>query len=84
MGWITGLPDPLFAVRRSGTGCLRRGYEFATSVNSRITSRHLAQVIGIRKFTSNSKGPYGFTCSEISGVNARVAGFELLPPKRLR
>ena len=39
--------------------------------NSRVTSRHLSQSSGIRAFMSSSKRPYGFTCSQISGVRAR-------------
>ena len=38
--------------------------------NSRVTSRHLGQSSGIRASMSSSKRPYGFTCSQISGVSA--------------
>ena len=61
------------------------GNEFATSVSSRVTSRHLGQSSGIRAFMSSSKRPYGFTCSQISGVSARRSrGVELSLPVRLR
>ena len=38
--------------------------------NSRVTRGHLGQSSGIRAFMSSSKRPYGFTCSQISGVSA--------------
>jgi hypothetical protein len=44
--------------------------EFATSVNSHVTRGHLGYSRGNRAFMSSSKQPYGFTCSQISGVNA--------------
>jgi hypothetical protein len=38
--------------------------------NSRVTRGHLGQSSDIRAFMSSSNRPYGFTCSQISGVNA--------------
>jgi len=44
--------------------------EFATSVNSRVTSRHVDQSNASRVFMSRSNRPYGLTCSHIKGVRA--------------
>jgi hypothetical protein len=38
--------------------------------NSRVTSRHFSQGKARRVLMSNSKRPYGLTCSQISGVSA--------------
>ena len=38
--------------------------------NSRVTSRHFDYSSASRAFMSRSNRPYGFTCSQISGVSA--------------
>jgi hypothetical protein len=38
--------------------------------NSRVTSRHFDHKRANREFMSRSNRPYGFTCSQISGVRA--------------
>ena len=49
----------------------REDIAFWPRPNSRVTSRQMAQSIGSRAAMSSSKRPYGFTCSQISGVRAR-------------
>jgi hypothetical protein len=48
VGWGTSLPDSLFAVCSPGTGRLRGGNEFATSVTCWVYPR-LDRIVGIRK-----------------------------------
>ena len=56
------------ALRRNDNACLSL---YWPRPNSRVTSRQMAQSIGSRAAMSSSKRPYGFTCSQISGVRAR-------------
>ena len=61
MGWGTGLGDPLLAVRRSGTGCLSWGYEFA-----RMVEEHWD---GIASYChEENKVPLGF----VEGMNNKI------------
>ena len=67
----TSTPEDKSA-RKEQPGTIKRERQRARPrPNSRVTSRQMAQSIGSRAAMSSSKRPYGFTCSQISGVRAR-------------